>query len=209
MVLWLAMSALCAWAACESFAFRVTGEQPALARSLLTRATTRVTAGVVAPAARALVAGDFGAAAVLEGGAAVGFGAEVVLVGAGGVVVFATGALGFSGAGAAVSEEVVGEAEGEAVAVGFAVRMSRPRYPSQDVFPPSVRCAFQDACLPSVQGPDVVMTASAPPSPMHAMAADGTATALIARTAMAMGRRRVLLRCFRWFLMRTSFGRVS
>jgi hypothetical protein len=44
---------------------------------------------------------------------------------------------------------------------------------------------------------------------MHAMAADGTATALIARMATAMGRRRVFLRCFRWFLMRTSFGRLS
>jgi len=44
---------------------------------------------------------------------------------------------------------------------------------------------------------------------MHAMAADGTATAPIARTATAMGRRRVFLRCLRWFLMRTSFGRLS
>ncbi|MEV4230439.1 hypothetical protein AB0J81_25770 [Streptomyces bobili] len=169
-----------------------------------------MTAGVVVPAAGAVVAGGFGAAVVVEGDAEVGFGAEVVLVGAGGVVVFETGALGFSGAGAAVPGEVVGEAEGEAVAVGFAVRTSRPRCPSQDVFPPSVRCPFQDAFLPSVQGSlDVAMMASAPPSPMHAMAADGTATALIARAATVMGRRRVFLRCFRWFLMRTSFGRLS
>ncbi|MFI5877619.1 hypothetical protein ACIBAH_35410, partial [Streptomyces sp. NPDC051445] len=163
------------------------------------------------PVAGAVVAGGFGAAVVVEGGAAVGFGAEVVLVGAGGVVVFETGASGFFGAGAAVPGEVVGEAEGEAVAVGFAGgRMPRPRCPSQDVFLPSVRCPFQDAFLASVQGPlDVAVMASDPPSPMHAMAADGTATALSARTATAMDRRRVFLRCFRWFLMRTSFGRLS
>jgi hypothetical protein len=165
--------------------------------------------------------GGFGEA-VVEGGTAVGFGAAAVLVGAGGVVAFETGALDFSGAGASVLGEVVGEAEGEAVAVGFAVRTSRPRCPSQDSFLPSVRCPSQgpflpsvrcpsqDAFLPSVQGPlDVAVMASAPSSPMHAMAADGTATAPIARTATTMGRRRVFLPCFRWFLMRTSFGRLS
>jgi hypothetical protein len=141
-----------------------------------------------------VVASGCGAAVVLDGGGAVGF---------------ETGSLGFFGASAAVPGEVVGEARGEAVAVGFAVRMSRPRRPSQDVFLPSVRCPFQDAFLPSVLGPlDVAVMASAPPSPMHAMAADGTATALIARRATAMGRR-VFLRCFPWFLMRTSFGRLS
>jgi hypothetical protein len=153
--------------------------------------------------------GGFGEA-VVEGGTAVGFGAAAVLVGAGGVVAFETGALDFSGAGASVLGEVVGEAEGEAVAVGFAVRTSRPRCPSQDAFLLSVRWPSQDAFLPSVQGPlDVAVMASAPSSPMHAMAADGTATAPIARTATTMGRRRVFLPCFRWFLMRTSFGRLS
>ncbi|KQX68282.1 hypothetical protein ASD48_41045 [Streptomyces sp. Root1310] len=164
------------------------------------------------PTAGAVVAGGFGAAVVVEGRAAVGFGAAVVLVGAGGVVVFERGVLGFLEAGAAVPGEVLGGAEGEAVAVDFAVRMSRPPCQSQDVFPPSVRCPFQDAFLPSVHGPPAVdVMASAPPSPMHAMAADGTATAtaLIARTATAMGRRRVFLRCFGCFLMRTSFGRLS
>jgi hypothetical protein len=170
-----------------------------------------VDAGVAVPAAGAVVVGGFGAAVVAEGGAAVGFGAVVVLVGAGGVVAFETGALGFSGTGASVLGEVVGEAEGETVAVGFAVRTCRLRCPSQDVFLPSVRCCpFQDAFLASVQGLlDVAVMASAPSSSMHAMAADGTATAPIARTATAMGRRRVFLPCFRWFLMRTSFGRLS
>ncbi|MFF3942707.1 hypothetical protein [Streptomyces phaeofaciens] len=90
-------------------------------------------------AAGAVVADGFGAAFVAEGGAAVGFGAAVVLVGAGAVVVFATGALGFFGAGAAVPGEVVGEAEGKAVVVGFAVQTFRPRCPSQEVFLPSVQ----------------------------------------------------------------------
>ncbi|WP_406011186.1 hypothetical protein [Streptomyces sp. NBC_00637] len=153
-----------------------------------------VAEAVAVPAAGAVVAGAFGAAVVVEGGATVGFGAAVVFVGAGGVVTFEMGALGFFGAGAAVA----GGVEGEAVAVGVAVRASRARYPSQDVSRLSVRCPSHDVFFPSVQNPlDVAVTASDPASVMHAMAADGTATAPIASTATTMGRRRVFLRCFR------------
>ncbi|MGW1274079.1 hypothetical protein [Streptomyces sp. NPDC002491] len=175
----------------------------------MTKATTRATAadtGVAVPAAGTVVTDGIGAAVVAEGGAAVAFGAAVVLVrtvvlvGAGGEVTFGTCASGLSGAGAAVpgeaAGEIVGETGSEAVVVGFADRTSHPRRPSQDVFLPSVHCPPQDVFLPSVQlPPEVAVTASSPASPMHAMAADGTATTPVTRTATAMCRLRVFLRC--------------
>ncbi|GGR42001.1 hypothetical protein GCM10010251_68650 [Streptomyces aurantiogriseus] len=70
---WLAMSALWPWAALESVAFRVTGEQPALLRSLLTRATMRDTAedaGAAVPVALGDGAEDAGGSAgAVEAGA--------------------------------------------------------------------------------------------------------------------------------------------
>ncbi|GAA5005669.1 hypothetical protein GCM10023335_22670 [Streptomyces siamensis] len=223
---WLAMSALWAWAAFESFAFRVSAEQPALLRSLLTRATTRATA--LDAGAEVLGAEEGGVeaegvevdGAELDGLGVVGF-----------VGVGAWGVAGFAGADAVGAADLceadalchflchvlcpacaffalcVSGADG-AVAAGAlgacVVGVADDEVRSWLCHCPRWAASSQSPWLSATScHRPAEPTVRVPWSSQHAMAAVGTASAPSARAATVICRCRVFLRCF---LIRASLG---